>query len=219
MSTGGSIVEKNLADDVYRQLRTEIIRGVLRPNAPLVEVELAERLRVSRTPVRESLQRLATDGLIVSRRRRWMVYEHSLSEIAEIYEVRAALEGYGARLAATRGNPKQFRAIAESRPEATAITTERIDRVSTNERFHDLITVAANNSRLTDQLQRNRLYSFNHNVALTYSDEERAESANQHGQIIDAVLSGQASEAEQFAREHVEFSLKLILDHARMNRL
>lgn len=83
-----------LADDVHRQLREDILLGWLRPRDHLVEVDLADRLQVSRTPVRESLQRLAADGLIVSHRRRWVVYEHTLAEIADIYEVRMALEGW-----------------------------------------------------------------------------------------------------------------------------
>ena len=71
----------SLSEDVYWQLRKEIVRGDLRPNQPLAEIDIAERLRVSRTPVRESMQRLAADGLVVSRRRRWLVYEHTKAEI------------------------------------------------------------------------------------------------------------------------------------------
>src|SRR5690606_9984578 len=91
------------AHEIYDRLRGDIVHGVLRPNEPLIETELAEQLGVSRTPIRESLQRLASDGLIVYRRRRWYVYEHTADEIREMYEIRAAQEGYAARLAAERG--------------------------------------------------------------------------------------------------------------------
>ena len=86
--------------EVYDQLRSEIARGELRPNERLIEADLALRLSVSRTPVRESIQRLAVDGLVVNRRRAWFVREHSPAEITALYEVREALEGYAARLAA-----------------------------------------------------------------------------------------------------------------------
>src|SRR5207344_499138 len=68
----------SLTGVVYERLRSEIVRGELRPNERLIEAEIADRLKVSRTPVRESLQRLAADGLVVSRRRGWVVYEHSM---------------------------------------------------------------------------------------------------------------------------------------------
>ena len=63
--------------EVYDQLRSEIARGELRPNERLIEADLAQRLSVSRTPIRESIQRLSVDGLVVNRRRAWFVREHS----------------------------------------------------------------------------------------------------------------------------------------------
>jgi len=77
----------------------------------LIEAELAASLQVSRTPVRESLPRLAAEGLIVSRGRGWVVLEHSADEIREIYDVRAALEGYASLLAAERATPEQVEHI------------------------------------------------------------------------------------------------------------
>lgn len=73
----------------YDRIRWDIVHGILRPNEALIESELAERIGVSRTPIREALLRLEAQGLIVSRRRRWYVYEHTADEIMEIYEVRA----------------------------------------------------------------------------------------------------------------------------------
>ena len=88
------------SEEVYALLRAEITDGVIPPGSPLVEDEIASRLGVSRTPVRESIQRLAVDGLVESRRRRWVVHLHTAEEVAAIYDVRAALESHAARLAA-----------------------------------------------------------------------------------------------------------------------
>ena len=101
------------AREVYDQLRAQIARGELRPNERLVEADLAQRLSVSRTPIRESIQRLAVDGLVVNRRRAWFVREHSPAEITALYEVREALEGYAARLAAERATPDERSRIVE----------------------------------------------------------------------------------------------------------
>src|SRR6266516_463803 len=79
----------SLSDGVYQRLRSAIVRGDLRPNERLVEADLAGWLEVSRTPVRECLQRLAAERLVANRRRGWIVQEHSTQEIREIYDVRA----------------------------------------------------------------------------------------------------------------------------------
>lgn len=184
-----------------------------------MEAELAERLQVSRTPIRESLKRLEADRLIVSARRRWIVYEHTVDEIVELYEVRAALESWGARAAALRATPEQVQAIIEFRPQATAIELDVQDRMATNEKFHELVISAANNRRLTDLLHRNRLYYFNHRVAALYTYDEWAASAKQHADIIDAIVARNASEAGEKAREHAESSLKMIVEGSSLHGL
>src|SRR5579864_7454244 len=100
------------SDNVYERLREAIVTGRARPNERLIEAELADRLQVSRTPIREGLQRLAAEGLVVTRRRGWVVLEHTSAEIREIYEARAALEGYCARLAAERATEAQLKEIS-----------------------------------------------------------------------------------------------------------
>jgi len=202
----------SLADEVYRQLRDDIISGRLRPRDHLVEVDLAERLSVSRTPVRESLQRLAADGLIVSHRRRWVVYEHTLAEIADIYEVRMALEGYAARLACQRATDEQvarLRAFFEAR---TRTYTRYAAFADFNTRFHEMITEAANNTYFQRLADANRFYTFNHAVAQRYDDQDVTESDEQHGQIVRAIMERDPDAAEKSAREHVQLALRVILE-------
>lgn len=216
----GARLNEKIADDVYRRLRRDIIRGVLRPNESLVETELAERLNVSRTPVRETLHRLASDGLIVSHRRRWHVYEHSRAEIRQIYEVRAALEGYAARLACERGGDDAIKAVADAQTEAAAPRPETSTRgpeaatqahVEQNERFHDLIVAAAGNERLAAQIRGNRLYFFNYRIAAAYTTDDIAEYARQHAELVAAVTDRDADRAERLTREHIDHALNLIL--------
>jgi DNA-binding GntR family transcriptional regulator len=200
-------VRTRLADDVYRQLREDILLGRLRPRDHLVEVDLAQRLQVSRTPVRESLQRLAADGLIVSHRRRWVVYEHTLEEIADIYEVRMALEGYAARLACQRATADQIAELTEwfdHRPSRPGMFPEF------NTRFHELITEAANNAYFQRLADSNRFYTFNNQLAQRYDGQDVADSNVQHEGILAAILARDPDSAEQAARAHVEFSLRLI---------
>jgi len=202
----------SLADEVYRQIREDILSGRLRPRDHLVEVDLAERLKVSRTPVRESLQRLAADGLIVSHRRRWVVYEHTLSEIADIYEVRMALEGYAARLACQRASDEQvaeLRAFFENRSRSYA---RYADFADFNTQFHQLITQAANNPYFQRLADANRFFTFNHQVAQRYHEVDVLASDAQHEQIVRAIAERDPDAAEQQAREHVQLALSVILE-------
>lgn len=201
----------NLADGVYEQLRWDIVHGVLRPNESLIEAELADRLDVSRTPVRESLQRLAADGLIVLRHRRWQVYEHSAEEVRELYEVRACQESYAARFACERGTDEQIAEIAAARELATRLA-DPAERVLNNDKFHDLVNQSSGNARLCELIQRTRLYHFNQRIAALYTEKELAESSRQHGQIIDAVQVRDADAAERIVRNHVLTALDITLN-------
>lgn len=198
---GARAEDPRRAHGIYDRLRGDIVHGVLRPNEPLIETELAERLGVSRTPIRESLQRLANDGLIVYRRRRWYVYEHTAAEIREIYEVRAAQEGYAARLASERGTAEQLERIASA---ATAVDQATVDdRVLANEAFHDLINEACGNARLVDLIARTRLFHFNVRLASAYSADELTRSSAQHADIVDAVTARDGARAEAVVRQHI----------------
>jgi DNA-binding GntR family transcriptional regulator len=187
--------------DVYDQIRWDIVHGVLRPNEALVETDLAERLGVSRTPVRESLLRLAANGLIISRRRRWYVYEHTANEIQEIYEVRAANEGYAARLCCERASDEQLQAIASAHTAVDRASAE--ERVSANDAFHDQINNACGNQRLIKLITDNRLFHFNLRLAAAYTPEELERSSGQHTELIAAVLARDGDRAEAVVRTHV----------------
>ncbi|MCQ6246318.1 GntR family transcriptional regulator [Streptomyces malaysiensis] len=200
------------SEEVYWTLRREITAGVLRPNAALVEDEIAARLGVSRTPVRESMQRLEADGLIDSHRRRWIVHEHTQDEIVQLYEVRCGLESHAARLAGRRATPEQLEVIEGWRPRMTAHDpTVLNDRARNNDSFHDAINAASGNLRLLAAIQANRLFHFNTRLAALYSPDELARSSRQHDELITAVCARDAERAATTAREHVEFSLELIL--------
>jgi DNA-binding GntR family transcriptional regulator len=207
---GDAKAGSSLSEDVYLQLRREIVRGELRPNQPLAEIDIAERLNVSRTPVRESMQRLAADGLVVSRRRRWLVYEHSKHEIEEIYEVRLALEGYAARLASQRISGAQIEELARLRASAAADGQLTV-RVEHNETFHNRLVTIAGNERLASTLAHNRNFAFNRQVASLYSPDDLAVSAAQHTRLVEAVLARDGDAAEQTAREHIQSALEIII--------
>jgi DNA-binding GntR family transcriptional regulator len=200
-------------EELYEELRRAIVSGELRPNQRLVEVELAERLNVSRTPVREALQRLALEGLVVSHRRGWVVHEHTAAEIRDIYECRMALEGYAARLAAER-------ATLEDIEELNNVLRQGRDdpgppkewMAPVNEAFHTRVIAAARNPMLAELCHRSRRYYFNSRIASLYTDEQAAESRRQHFELLAAIRDRQPQEAERLAREHVATALEVLLE-------
>ena len=100
--------------EVYEQLAPRSRRGELRPNERLVEADLAERLSVSRTPIRESIQRLAADGLVVNRRSAWFVREHTPDEITAPLRGAGGARGLRRRTRRGRATPDERAASSSS---------------------------------------------------------------------------------------------------------
>lgn len=207
----------NRAVEVYEELRSAIVEGRIRPNERLIEVELAERLDVSRTPIRESMQRLAADGLVISRRRGWVVREHSPQEIQDIYEVRAALEGYAARLAAERATDDMITEIVRIHESYVAELeqTSRGHLIEHNDDFHNAVIAASGNTRLAEQIQRNTAFYFVHRIAGFLSDDEVRQSIAGHQKLVDALVARDANRAEDVARKAVLEGLSKTLARLR----
>lgn len=205
------------ATGTYEKLRLAILTGEVRPNEPLVELDLARALNVSRTPIREALQRLGADGLIVPRKRGWAVREYSQREVEESYELRAALEGYAARLAARRATDEQLAGIAaiQAAREAQSNPTREF-RVANNRQFHDAIIAAARNQRLADEIFRSGQFYFNYRIAGLTSEQDYISNRADHGRIVSALLARDEAEAEAAMRAHI---LQTFNTYRRVNAL
>jgi DNA-binding GntR family transcriptional regulator len=196
--------EGTTSDEVYEKLRLAIVTGEIRPNAPLIEVDLANALKVSRTPIRESLQRLAADQLIVPRKRGWAVREYSALEIQESYELRAALEGYAAGLAAERASDEDITAIAAIQKLRDVETNPSHEfRVTTNRQFHDRIIHAARNGRLADAIYRSGRFYFNEQIAANTTRSDFASNQADHTRIVTALQARDSDAAEKAMRTHI----------------
>jgi DNA-binding GntR family transcriptional regulator len=196
----------SLATGAYNRIRDAILRGDLRPNARLVETELAGWLEVSRTPLREALARLASDGLVESRRRGWAVREHTAQEVSEIHEVRAALEGMAALLACNRASDRQIEQIADFHHEQDRNRLEMPASdylVEYNEAFHQTVVAASGNERLNHFIRRNREFFFTYRIAKLYTDAEARASLKGHDELVEALIARDADRAERAMRQHI----------------
>lgn len=207
----------SLSRGVYEHLRQAIVEGRVRPNERLVEVDVAEELQISRTPVREALQLLAAEGLVASRKRGWVVREHTADEIREIYEVRMALEGFSFLLAARNATDDELQGIvaAQNPKGVDLLTAPRQELVNANNAFHDAVIQASHNARLIDYARRNREFYFNHRIAVLYTAQAAKRSIEDHERMVQALLARDGAEAERLIREHIADGLHIILSTLR----
>jgi DNA-binding GntR family transcriptional regulator len=198
---------KPLRELVFESLREAIITGRLRPGEHLMETQLAEELGVSRTPIREAIRKLELEGLVLMIPRKGAyVSQLSMKDIADVFEIRRALEGLAARLAAERATDEEVdrleRAIIQIAE--VAQTDDLNGAVALDTGFHEELMKASHNPRLSqlvsnlrEQIQRFRLTSLSHPGRVKLAVEE-------HRLIVDAIASHDAELAQNLAYEHIE---------------
>lgn len=209
--------KSSLTLDTFNTLRNEIIQGAIRPNERLIAADLAERLKISRTPVREALQLLEADDLVVALKRGYVVREHNRDEIVEIYQVRAALEGMAARLVAEQSGTaaaKRIESIGAHKDEVGK-TNDSTLVVDLNTAFHSAIFHECGNSRLERQNNSNSQHFFNYRIAAMYSKEEQLLSVRGHAAILKAIRAHDGDAADAAARQHVMDALDVTLSKLR----
>lgn len=193
-----------LRQAVTDELRDRIVRGEYPPGTRLAEELLARELEVSRNPVRESLQALAAEGFVeLEPRRGARVARVDARRAAELFEVRGALEGLTAELAArkrTRAAVDQLLAIVEE-GRAAADRHELADLPMLNTRFHGQLAEMADNQLLADTLSQ-----LSGVIRWIYAERihERVESSwHEHVELARAVADGDAALARRRAEAHV----------------
>lgn len=197
------------SERVYAALRDDIQSGALAPGSVLAEVEQSARLGVSRTPLREALDRLESDGLAVQRSPRvTVVADVSLAQIRDLFAVRRALEESAARTAATRaeGDRAAFAALAETfaLPDATDDVDGYYARVAA---LDAAIEAAVDNAFLARALQPVRAHLGRvRRLASDRPDRLRA-SAREHALIASAIAAGDGDLAAHATHVHLHHAL------------
>lgn len=200
-------MKKKLSEDVRDQIEELIAFGELPPGRHLDETELAERFNVSRTPIREALNQLAMAGLVEIRSRRGaVVVTLSAQELVEMFEVMGEFEGMCGRLAARRmtaAEQKELQRVHAGCENAVANGGDPDLYYQLNDEFHGVIYAGSHNTFLQEQAWalRRRLRPYRR---LQLRVRGRIGSSfGEHGQIVDAIVSGDADKANQLLRDHV----------------
>ncbi|QIB27742.1 GntR family transcriptional regulator [Caloranaerobacter azorensis] len=198
---------KPLREIVFESLREAIIDGKLKPGERLMEVQLAEKLGVSRTPVREAIRKLELEGLVVMIPRKGAyVADVSIKDILEVLEIRASLEGLAAQLAAERITDDELEALKmKAREFDECIKNKDIKCIIQKDvEFHDIIFKATRNEKLIaiaeslrEQVQRFRI------IYVTEYDGT-AKLSEEHSKIIEAISKRDSKKAKYYAEIHIE---------------
>lgn len=194
------------ADQLREQLEQDIVTGILKPGDHLNEAALAQRFCVSRTPVREALQRLATSGLVEQRHRRGtFVRQISFTEMIEMFEVMAELEGMCGRLAARRMVAADEALINQALSDCVAAADigDADAYYHANAEFHNHIYQTSKNSVLIEQarLMHNRLAPYRR-LQLRVPHRMH-QSLKQHLAIAKSICAGDEKLAENQMKTHV----------------
>lgn len=187
-------------------MKESIVRGEIAAGTKLAETRLAQKLGVSRTPLREAINRLEQDGFVeIIPRRGAYVKKHSLQEILENLELREVLEGLAVRLASRHATPEMIRKMKAcfQRFSERNVEGSISSYAHQNIRFHNLIIQASQNQKLIaiirnlfDQMDMVRL----HTIVLP---GRARKSLSEHSAIIRYIEKGQAQKAEKNLRVHI----------------
>lgn len=194
-----------LREAVYQRLRKAIVEGHLKPGERLVETRIAERLHVSRLPVREAFRRLEQENLVRASSQGMVVTEITATKVEETYAIRAVLEGLCCRLAAQQITPQEAERLRASVDRThQAIEGGDLEAITAaTEEFHELLLEISRNATLKNLLSQVRDSVLRYRYATIPLEGRASELLREHRMIADAILAHDAERAEQLARQHI----------------
>lgn len=202
--------------DAYGLILEAIDVGEFRPGDRLVESDLAERFGVSRTPIREALQRLETQSLLARDGRSLIVASLDHNQMAELYVVRTELEGLAARLAARHATDEEIQVLRDMVEDDRALIDDPSALARANRRFHKMIHLSSHNRYLVQQLDL-----VHRSMALMATTSLAAQGRGEialaeHQAIVAAIGNRDEAAANQALRDHISvaFVTRLKLDSA-----
>jgi len=203
--------DKPTQKDAYAMILGAIDGGEFRPGDRLVESDLAERFGVSRTPIREALQRLETQSLLARDGRSLIVASLDHNQMAELYVVRSELEGLAARLAAKHATEEEVQVLREMIGEDRKLLGDPNALARANRRFHRMIHLASHNRYLVQQLDlvyRSMALMATTSLAATGRSEI---ALGEHDAIVDAIARHDEEAAYKALKSHISIAFRVRL--------
>ena len=217
-----TIDDKNsLSIGLYNALKAAINQGHLKPGDKLTEIMIAEHAKISRTPVREALRRMLSEGLLERSGRSLIVTKLNIETLSELCVVREKLEGLASRLAAERRSESDILALdSYNNLLEEAIFNNNFEGVvTTNHAFHSFIWEAAANTYLKNELSTLRDTIFRLQASTLHSKDRQVESLKEHRAITEAIKNGNAFLAENLTEVHFRKAESIRLTNLRMKAI
>lgn len=207
-----------LRDVVFNTLREAILRGELKPGERLMEIQLANKLGVSRTPIREAIRKLELEGLVLMIPRKGAeVAQITEKSLRDVLEVRRALENLAVQLACLRMSPQTLAGLkAAARAFEEILGGEDVTAVAEADvAFHDVIYMATDNQRLISLLNNLREQMYRYRVEYLKKKECHKQLLWEHQEIIRAIEAGEIDVATKITEQHIDNQVEAVSDALR----
>ena len=196
-----------LRDVVFNTLRQAILKGELEPGERLMEIQLAERLGVSRTPIREAIRKLELEGLVLMIPRKGAeVAKISARSLRDVLEVRHALEELAIELACQRMSEEDVGNLQKAQEDFKKAIAEgdAMKIAETDEHYHDVIYEGTQNAKLIQMLNNLREQMYRYRLEYIKDEDKRKILVLEHEKILKTVRERKVAEAKEAVREHID---------------
>lgn len=207
-----------LRDVVFNTLRQAILRGELKPGERLMEIQLANKLGVSRTPIREAIRKLELEGLVLMIPRKGAeVAEITEKNLRDVLEVRGALEELAVRLACDRIDEEGIENLKNAAKDfESVLDSEDITKIAEADvAFHDVIYLATDNERLIQLLNNLREQMYRYRVEYLKQKEWHPKLLAEHQEMISAIENREADKAASITSQHIDNQVEAVIDILR----
>ena len=207
-----------LREVVFNTLRQAILRGELKPGERLMEIQLANKLGVSRTPIREAIRKLELEGLVLMIPRKGAeVAEITEKNLRDVLEVRGALEELAVRLACDRIGEEGIENLKKAAKGFEAVLdSEDITKIAEADvAFHDIIYLATDNQRLIQLLNNLREQMYRYRVEYLKQKEWHPKLLAEHQDIIQAIANRERDKAANITSQHIDNQVEAVIDILR----
>ena len=210
-----------LRDVVFNTLRQAILRGEMEPGERLMEIQLANKLGVSRTPIREAIRKLELEGLVLMIPRKGAeVADITEKSLRDVLEVREALEELAVRLACDKIKEEEIEELKKAAQEfKETLDCEDVTRFAEADvKFHDIIYRTTDNERLIQLLYnlREQMYRYRFEYIKDFSQHERL--VEEHKVIYESIVKKDKETASNMAKVHIDNQKKAIIRQIRLER-
>lgn len=210
-----------LRDVVFRTLRQAILTGEMKPGERLLEIHLANKLGVSRTPIREAIRMLELEGLVIMVPRRGaQVAQITEKSMSDVLEVRCALDELAVELACERISEEEKRELEDACGEFEKATiTKQVHVIAKADvEFHDIIFKAAGNPRLTQMINNLAEQMYRYRFEYIKDETQHQMLIEEHRRICESISNRDVAAAKEAIRVHIENQEKSIIRQIRLER-